>query len=157
MADTTTKQVLSVIATTSDRVKDLTIQSGQLIFIQDLGRIAFDFKNKRKFYNQIEELDTELARQELETPVNGAYYFIIETAVLWTYRNDAWVQITTPPSDVVFVGVEFPQLGRKQTIYTNITYGNEHIAVWDESIGDYKVVADKTQMISADDISALFN
>ena len=157
MADTTTKQVLSVIATTSDRVKDLTIQSGQLIFIQDLGRIALDFKNKRKFYNQIEELDTELARQELESPVNGNYYFIIETAVLWTYRNDAWVQITTPPSDVVFVGVEFPQLGQKQTIYVNTTDGNEHIAIFDEDTSDYKVVADKTYSITSDDVIALFN
>ena len=157
MADTTTKQVLSVVATTSDRVKDLVIKNSQLIFIQDLGRIAFDFKNKRKFYNQIEELDTEMARQELEAPVNGCFYFIIETAVLWTYRNDAWVQITTPPSEVLFVGVEFPTLGQKQTIYTNTTDGNEHIAVWNEETSDYKVVADKTYSIASSDVIALFN
>ena len=156
MADTTTKQVLSVIATTSDRVKDLVIKTGQLIFIQDLGRIAFDFKNKRKFYNQIEELDTEKARQELETPVNGCFYFIIETAVLWTYRNNAWVQMTTPPSEVLFVGVEFPTLGQRQTIYVNKTDGNEHIAVWNDEQNGYKVVADKTQMIREEDINLLF-
>mgnify|MGYP003295172996 CR=1 FL=1 len=156
MANTTTKQCFSVIATTSERVKDLVIKSGQLIFLQDLGKIAFDFKNKRKFYNQIEELDTENARQELESPVNGCFYFIIETAVLWTYRNDAWVQITTPPSEVLFVGVEFPALGQKQTLYTNTTDGNEHIAVWDEETSGYKVVADKTQMIREEDINLLF-
>ena len=49
MADTTTKQVLSVIATTSERVKELVIKNGQLIFIQDAGRIGLDFNNKRKF------------------------------------------------------------------------------------------------------------
>ena len=158
MADTTTtKSVLSLVATTSERVKDLVIKSGQLIFIQDLGRIAFDFKNKRKFYNQIEELDTEIARQELESPVNGCFYFVIESAVLWTYRNDAWVQITTPPSEVLFVGVEFPALGQKQTIYTNTTDGNEHIAIWDEETSDYKVVADKTHSIASSDVIALFN
>lgn len=157
MADTTTKQVLSVIATTSDRVKDLVIKSGQLIFIQDLSRIAFDFKNERKFYNQIEELDTELARKELESPVNGAFYFVIETAVLWSYRNDEWVQITTPPSEVVFVGVDFPTLGQNQTIYVNITDGNEHIAVWDENSSDYKIVADKTHSVTSDEVIAMFN
>lgn len=157
MADTTTKQVLSVIATTSDRVKDLVVKNSQLIFIQDLGRIAFDFKNKRKFYNQIEELDTEIARQELESPVNGCFYFIIETAVLWTYRNNAWVQITTPPSEVLFVGVEFPTLGQKQTIYVNQTDGNEHISVWNEETSDYKMVADRTYSITPDDVVALFN
>ena len=155
MADTTTKQVLSVIATTSDRVKDLVIKNSQLIFIQDLGRIAFDFKNKRKFYNQIEELDTEMARQELEAPVNGCFYFVIETAVLWTYRNDAWVQITTPPSEVLFVGVEFPALGRKQTLYVNQADGNEHIAVWDDD--GYKVVADKTHSVTSEEVIAMFN
>ena len=124
--------------------------------MHDIGCIALDYKNKRKFYNQIEELDTELARKELVSPVNGVYYFIVETAVLWTYRNDAWVQITTKPSEVVFIGTEFPELGVEKTIYTNTTEGNEHIAVWSDDSG-YKVVADKTQMISSDDINLLFN
>ena len=157
MADTTTKQVLSVIATTSERVKELVIQNGQLIFIQDAGRIAFDFKNKRKFYNQIEELDTELSRKELESPVNGVYYFIIETACLWTYRNNEWVQITGKPQEIVFIGTEFPELGVEQTIYANTTDGQEYIAIWDEKLNDYKIVADKTYSISNEDIIALFN
>ena len=93
MADTTTKQVLSVIATTSERIADLVIKNGQLIFVQDLGRIALDFKGKRKFYNQIEELDTELTRTGLTSPVNGVYYFVIETAVLWTYRNQSFYRV----------------------------------------------------------------
>ena len=157
MADTQVKQALSVIATTSEKIKDLVIKNGQLIFIQDLGRIAFDFKNKRKFYNQIEELDTELARQELESPVNGTYYFVIETAVLWNYRNNAWVQLTTKPREVVFIGTELPELGSEQTIYVNTTDNNEHIAVWDENLNDYKVVADKTQSITAKEVIDLFN
>lgn len=155
MADTT-KQVLSVVATTSERIKDLPIKSGQLVFVQDLGRIAFDFKDKRKFYNQIEEIDTDKARQELESPINGNYYFIIETAVLWTYRNNAWVQITSKPNEIVFVGLEFPQLGVEKTIYANTTDGNEHIAVWSDELSDYKIVADKTQTISSNDIDLLF-
>ena len=156
MADTT-KQVLSVVATTSERVKDLSVKNGQLIFVRDIGCIAFDFKDKRKFYNQIEELDTELARQELESPVNGVYYFIVETAVLWTYRNDEWVQITTRPEEIVFIGTEFPELGVEQTIYTNIANGNEHIAVWIEESNDYKIVADKTQSMTSEEVVALFN
>ena len=157
MANTTTKQVLSVIATTSDRIKNLVIKNGQLIFVQDNGRIALDFKNKRKFYNQIEELDTESARKKLESPVNGAYYFIIETAVLWTYCNNEWVQLTTRPEEIVFIGTEFPELGVEQTIYANTTDGNEHIAVWDEDLKDYKIVANKTYSITENEVIALFN
>ena len=157
MADTTTNQVLSVIATTYDRVKDLVIKNGQLIFVQDAGRIAFDYKNKRKFYNQIEELDTEKTRKELESPVNGVYYFIIESATLWTYRNNEWIQITEKPSEIVFIGTEFPELGVEQTIYANTTDGNEHIAVWSEELNYYKVVANKTYSITNDEVIALFN
>lgn len=157
MADTSTKQVLSVIATTSERVKDLVIKNGQLIFCQDSGRIALDFKNKRKFYNQIEELDTESTRKELEYPINGVYYFVIESAVLWTYRNNEWIQITARPQEVVFIGTEFPELGVEQTIYTNIEDGNEHIAVWIDELGDYKIVADRTYSMTSEDVIALFN
>lgn len=158
MADTNSaKSVLSLVATTSERVKDLVIKSGQLIFVQDLGRIAFDYKGKRKFYNQIEELDTELARQTFESPVNGAYYFVVEKAVLWTYRNNAWVQLTTPPEEIVFIGTEFPELGKEQTIYTNTTDGNEHIAVWIDEESGYKVVADKTHSVTSEEVIAMFN
>ena len=43
MADTTTKSVMSLVATSSSRIRDLIIKDGQLIFIQDLGR--FPCKN----------------------------------------------------------------------------------------------------------------
>lgn len=130
----------SIVATTSDRVKDLVIKNGQLIFVQDKGRVAFDFKDKRVFYNQITELDTEYDRASLSTPTNG-YYFIIETAVLWFYQ-DEWIQITTPPEDIVFIGVELPELGQSKTLYVDKT--NKEISVWDETNNEYVVVADKS-------------
>lgn len=154
MADTTTKQVLSVIATTSERVKDLVIKNGQLIFVQDVGSIAFDFKNKRKFYNQIEELDTELTRKELASPINGVYYFIIETAVLWTYRNNMWVQMTTPPDEIVFVGTDFPELGKKQTIYVNKE--EKEISIWDDEENGYTIVANYCYAITAEEVENFF-
>ena len=155
MADTTTKSVMSLVATSSSRIRDLVIKDGQLIFIQDLGRIAFDFKGKRVFYNQIVELDTEADRLALENPLNG-YYFVIDEAVLWFYKN-GWVQITDKPKNIVFIGVEFPELGQKDKIYVNTTEGTENISVWDEESGTYKVVADKTYSIKPDDVVALFN
>lgn len=155
MADTNgTKSVLSLVATTSERVKDLVIKSGQLIFVQDLGRIAFDYKGKRKFYNQIEELDTELARQTLESPVNGVYYFVVEKAVLWTYRNNAWVQLTTPPQEIVFIGTEFPELGKEQTLYVN--KAEKEISIWDDSANEYATVANYCDAISAEEVESFF-
>lgn len=156
MPDTrNTKSILSLVATTSSKIKNLVIKDGQLIFLQDLGRIAFDFKGKRVFYNQIAELNTEAERLTLESPLSG-YYFVIDTAVLWFYQNE-WVQITEKPQEVIYIGVELPELGQANKIYANTTSGNEHISVWDAERGEYVVVADRTHDVTVEDIEKLFN
>lgn len=155
MADTTTKSVLSLVATSSSKIRDLTIKDGQLIFLQDIGRIAFDFKGKRVFYNQIVELNTEAERLALDSPLVG-YYFVIDSACLWYYKNE-WIQITEKPNDIIFIGVELPELGQENKIYVNTTDGKESISVWDEENDNYKVVADKTQSMTSEEVMALFN
>ena len=152
MADAT-KNVMSLIATTSSRIRDLLIKDGQLIFIQDLGRIAFDFKGQRVFYNQIVELDTEADRLALDSPLNG-YYFIIDSACLWFYK-DGWVQITEKPEEILFIGTELPQLGQQGKLY--IDTDDREISVWDEETDKYITVSNYTQEISASDIESLFN
>ena len=142
----------SVIATSSNRVKDLVIKNGQLIFIQDKGRIAFDFKDKRVFYNQIIELDTEHERSLLSEPTAG-YYFVIETAVLWRYDN-GWTQITNAPEEILFIGVEMPQLGKPNKLYVNKSV--REISVWDDDTSKYIVVSDYTNEVSSEDIEGLF-
>lgn len=153
MADLTTKPVLSVCATVGSKLPNLVIKDGQLIFVQDKHKIALDFGGKRVFYNQIEELATEATRTSMLAPVAGLFYFVIETAVLWTYR-DKWVQLTTPPREVVFFGTELPELGTANTLYVDTS--RKEISVWDNSLSAYVVVADKTNELTADDIDALF-
>lgn len=155
MADTTTKSVMSLVATSSSRIRDLVIKDGQLIFIQDLGRIAFDFKGKRVFYNQIVELETEADRLALEQPIDG-YYFVIDSACLWFYKS-GWVQITEKPQEIVQIGVELPQLGQQGKLYATTKEGEERISVWDEESDKYVVVADKTQTMTSEEVIALFN
>lgn len=155
MADTTTKSVMSLVATSSSRIRDLVIKDGQLIFIQDLGRIAFDFKGKRVFYNQIVELETEADRLALEQPLDG-YYFVIDSACLWFYKS-GWVQVTEKPQEIVQIGVELPQLGQQGKLYATTKEGEERISVWDEESDKYIVVADKTQTMTSEEVVALFN
>lgn len=152
MADTTTKSVMSLIATTSSRIRDLVIKDGQLIFIQDLGRIAFDFKGQRVFYNQIVELNTEAERLALDSPLSG-YYFVIDKACLWFYQ-DGWIQITEKPEEIVFIGVELPELGQANKLYVDID--DREISVWDEETGEYIAVANYTQEVTNEDIEDLF-
>ena len=154
MADaTSTKSIMSLIATTSSRIRDLVIKDGQLIFIQDLGRIAFDFKGQRVFYNQIVELNTEAERLALESPLDG-YYFVIDEACLWFYRN-GWIQITEKPKDIVFIGVELPELGQANKIY--IDTDDREISVWDEETNSYIVVSNYTEEVTDADIEDLFD
>lgn len=153
MADSITKPILSVCATTSSKVKDLVIKDGQLIFVHDNNKIALDFGGKRTFYNQITELESEQARTSLLAPITGHYYFVIETAVLWTFQG-GWKQLTTPPEEIVFIGTEFPELGSAKKLYVNKS--NKEISIWDDSASEYVVVADTTQTISEEEISLLF-
>ena len=145
--------VMSLVATSSSRIRELPIKDGQLIFVQDLGRIAFDFKGKRVFYNQIVELETEADRTELESPLDG-YYFIIDSACLWFYK-DGWTQITEKPDDILFIGVELPQLGQQGKLY--IDTDDREISVWDEETDTYITVSNYTAEVTNADIESLFN
>lgn len=158
MADTTTKSVMSLIATTSSRIRELPIKDGQLVFIRDLGRIAFDFKGQRVFYNQIVELDTEADRQALENPLGG-YYFCIDSACMWFYKDgeneNEWIQITDKPQNIVFIGTELPQLGQRNKLYVDTD--DREISIWDEETDKYITVSNFTEEASDSDIENLFN
>ena len=152
MADTT-KAILSVCATIGSKLSDLAIKDGQLIFVQDKHKVALDFNGKRIFYNQIEEVATEAARSAILAPVSGMYYFVIDSAVLWTYQGK-WIQITTPPEEVVFIGTELPELGSNKTLYVDKSGG---ISIWNDESKEYVVVADKCGAIDTVDILSMFN
>ena len=156
MSDTTTtKSIMSLIATSSSKIRDLIIKDGQLIFIQDLGRIAMDFNGKRVFYNQIVELETESARLTLDSPLSG-YYFVIDTATLWFYQ-DGWIQITEKPKEVIFIGVELPELGQAKEGMLYINKAEKEIAIFDSVSNEYIIVSDYTNEVTDEDIENLFN
>lgn len=144
---------LKVIATSSSRIKDLIIRDNQLIFIRDKGRIAFDSQGKRTFYNQIVELETEADRLALVNPISG-YYFVIGSACLW-YFKDGWIPITEKPEEILFVGVELPELGQEGKIYVDID--DKEISVWNDETDEYIKVSNYTEEVSVDDIESLFN
>lgn len=153
MADVKQSTVLSVIGTVKSKLSDLAIKNGQLIFVQDSQRIALDLNGKRTFYSQITVLKTEQERQELLAPIEGAFYFVLGTAVLWTYHND-WIQVTTQPEDILFVGTELPELGSEKKLYVNKV--DKNISVWDEETQSYIVVGETSSDISDEDIKNIF-
>lgn len=155
MADANAYPILSVCATVDSKLQDLAVKDGQLIFVQDKHNIVLDYGGRRVIYRHIKELGTEEERKSLLAPVSGLYYFVIDTAVLWTYRATGWIQITTPPKEIVFIGTELPELGSNKTLYVDTL--NKEISVWDDASSKYVVVADKREELTAEDIDALFN
>ena len=153
VADSNASKGLKVIATSSSRIRDLIIRDNQLIFIRDLGRIAFDSKGKRVFYNQIVEIESEADRLALVNPIGG-YYFVIGSACLWFYK-DGWTQITEKPQEVLFVGVELPELGQEGKLY--VDKDDREISVWDDETDTYIAVANYTSEVTDQDIIDLFD
>lgn len=147
--------IMQLVATNSPRIRELPIKDGQLIFVQDLGRIAFDFKGKRVFYNQIIELETEAERLTLDEPLNG-YYFVIGSGCLWSYK-DGWTQITEKPEEVIHIDVELPQLGQAKEGVLYVNKADKEIAVFDSASNDYVIVSDYTNEVTNEDIEKLFN
>ena len=149
--------ILSLCATTANKVKDISIKNGQLLFIHDAGRIAMDLHGKRTFYNQVVEIDSEQERLDLVDAINGKYYFVIETGVFWRYFN-GWTQLTTKPEDIVFIGTDtLPELGQEKTLY--VSKINKEISFWDDESSIYIVVANKSDdplTIDREEISAMF-
>lgn len=152
MADTI-RPILSAIGTVASKLPDLSIKNGQLIFIQDSQKIALDFNDKRVFYNQVVILQKESDREAILAPINELFYFVVDTAVLWMYHNE-WVQITSQPENIVFIGTTLPELGSAKTLYVNKE--EQNISIWDPESSEYIVVGNTYSPISNNDILSLF-
>ena len=146
--------VMNLVATTSHRIRELPFKNGQLTFLYDIGRIAFDYKDTRVFYNQIVELETETERLLLDNPLDG-YYFVIGSGCFWHYK-DGWTQITEKPKNVVQIDVELPQLGQAEEGILYVNKADKEIAVFDSASNEYIVVSDYTNEVTDEDILNLF-
>jgi hypothetical protein len=80
MAD---KSKIKFIATTKDKLSDIEIVSGQLIFSQDERVIYLDTDKRTPYVSIIVVVDEE-TRRNLKSPVEG-FYYVKETAIIWSY------------------------------------------------------------------------
>lgn len=120
------KEVLSVIyATTSSKLDDLEEKFGQLIILDtnDNKAIYYDGDNGRiQFTGIIVILKTEAIREAMDIIPYG-FYFCQDSAVLWNYSSNGWVQITTPPESQIYFGEyeDFPKVGDANRLYISGT------------------------------------
>ena len=113
--------------TTSNKLSSIPVVTGNVIFVKDIRTLFMDDPDGRKSYTSITILDTEHERSTMPAPVNNCFYFVKETACLWTYEN-AWIQVTEPPSEEIvwLPRSEFPIIGKEKTLYMS----GKDIYVW---------------------------
>lgn len=90
---------LSFLATTASKIDELPIVNGQFILIKDINTIAVDMNDKRTKYEQIITLASDSDRFSILAPVNGVFYFVVETNSLWKY-DQGWKMICSAQSAI---------------------------------------------------------
>lgn len=129
---------IKYICTTSDKLNQIDVEVGNLIFCEDTRQIALDGANGRVFYDQIMCLATDSMRTSMIRNLVDGFYFVMETNILWRLENLSWIQITDKPDSRVVYGTlaSFPRPGIQGRIYMT----DSHLYHWDpdsESYVDY--------------------
>ena len=106
--------VIRYYAVSKNKLDQLAVADGQLIYVYDAREIYLDVNGERTSYSQIMVLFDEEHRKGLK-PVTG-FYFVSSTNILWRYDNQ-WIQLTTSPREVVVFSNELPQQGVEETLY----------------------------------------
>ena len=106
--------VIRYYAVSKNKLDQLAVADGQLIYVYDAREIYLDVNGERTSYSKIMVLFDEEHRKGLK-PVTG-FYFVSSTNVLWRYDNQ-WIQLTTSPREVVVFSNELPQQGVEETLY----------------------------------------
>lgn len=138
----TSEQIMSVVATNFSELNNLSIENGQLVFVKDKRLIALDLNGKRTIYDKIEVLKTDTDRKNILAPVNELFYFVLSTGILWTYNN-AWIQVTTRPNQIIFMGTSLPGTGSPEILY--VDKSNKTISIWNDSTKRYVIIGEETQ------------
>lgn len=151
-----TNTPISVIATTFEKIGTIAPVPGQFTIATDRGLVCFDdLDGKRSFMHGIETIDWDAERKEMVSPVENKIYFVLDTAIFWSYQNGTWVQLTHKPEEVVYIGVALPEVGKEGVLYAD--KAAKSIAVWDESERTYSPVANYCELASESDILEMFN
>lgn len=82
------------VRTTQAQLELASTFDGKVYFVEDTEKLFFDYSGERVEIREIIILDLESARTDLLAPKNK-FYFILETGLLWLYRNGTWIKVTS--------------------------------------------------------------
>lgn len=131
---------MKIVYTTSEKLPELDVVNGQIIFEEDTHTIYMDMKGKRTSYSTIYVFSTESERINYSDPLFG-FYFVEETNIVWRYKNK-WIQVTGSPSSVLYFGDvpnNFPIEGQEGILYCS----DNGVYKWDPYNKIYHLIANK--------------
>ena len=118
---------LSFLATTALKIDELPIVNGQFILIKDTNTIAVDMNDKRTKYEQIITLESDSDRSSILAPVNGIFYFVVETNSLWKYDQE-WQMICSAQSLVPAGGSSGQVLTKQSDTNGDVSWQNPSVS-----------------------------
>ena len=118
---------LSFLTTTASKIDELPIVDGQFILIKDINTIAVDMNDKRTKYEQIITLASDSDRSSILAPVNGIFYFVVETNSLWKYDQE-WQMICSAQSLVPAGGSSGQVLTKQSDTNGDVSWQNPSVS-----------------------------
>ena len=116
--------VFKITYTTSDKLPEITLSPGSLVFCEDDRSIRFVNKEGDLMnYQSVVSLASEVSRTSYPIP-HPALYWVKSTNTLWKYdASDGWIQVTEPPEKQIFFGdrSDFPEVGKLDVLYVDGT------------------------------------
>lgn len=125
--------------TTPDKLDELPVNDGQIIFVPDSKQVCLDLHDIRYNYSLINVFETQ--EEMLANPFpNQGFYYAVDTNSIWRYSN-RWSRITSGDTEAeIFYGTseeDFPETGVSQRLY----YTDNGIYNWKDQLEKYNLIA----------------
>ena len=130
---------MKLIYTSANRLNELPIKDGQIIWVPNDNTLCLDMHNYRFTYKTIRTFPTEEARLN-DTLSQEGFYYVEDTNIIWRKTSGGtWRQITSSGEPIVYGKTEevFPSVGSSNTLY----YTDHGIYNWKSQSNKYNLIA----------------
>lgn len=130
---------MKLIYTSAERLNDLPIADGQIIWVPNDNMLCLDMHDYRFTYKTIRTFPTEEARLNDSLAQEG-FYYVEATNLIWRKTaNGTWRQVTSSGEPIIYGETEevFPSIGLNNTLY----YTDHGIYNWKSQLNKYNLIA----------------
>ena len=82
------------VNTNKSTLQSTPITNGKVYFVSDTKELFYDFGTVRNEVKDILILEKEAERTDILFAPLNKFYFVLETKILWVYKDGAWYQVS---------------------------------------------------------------